>query len=94
MATIPGSSSIRERLGRTRRLVRDSIIEIDNKSLTHRPDLWGHHGMAREVSAILRKPLREPVDLSLFPRVRSQRSASASKTSICALAIARSSSRM
>ena len=30
----------------------DSIIEVDNKSLTHRPDLWGHHGMAREVAAI------------------------------------------
>ncbi|MES1258139.1 MAG: phenylalanine--tRNA ligase subunit beta, partial [Acidobacteriota bacterium] len=29
----------------------DHIIEIDNKSLTHRPDLWGHHGMAREVAA-------------------------------------------
>jgi phenylalanyl-tRNA synthetase beta chain len=31
----------------------DSIIEVDNKSLTHRPDLWGHYGMAREVAAIL-----------------------------------------
>src|SRR5882724_7085065 len=30
----------------------DSIIEIDNKSLTNRPDLWGHLGMAREVAAI------------------------------------------
>jgi len=30
----------------------DSVIEVDNKSLTHRPDLWGHHGMAREVAAI------------------------------------------
>jgi phenylalanyl-tRNA synthetase beta chain len=30
----------------------DSIIEIDNKSLTHRPDLWGHYGFARELSAI------------------------------------------
>jgi phenylalanyl-tRNA synthetase beta chain len=30
----------------------DAIIEIDNKSLTHRPDLWGHYGMAREVAAI------------------------------------------
>ncbi len=39
----------------------DSIIEVDNKSLTHRPDLWGHHGMAREVSAILRKKLLDPV---------------------------------
>ena len=31
----------------------DSIIEIDNKSITHRPDLWGHYGMAREVAAIV-----------------------------------------
>jgi len=30
----------------------DSIIEIDNKSLTHRPDLWGHFGMAREVAGL------------------------------------------
>jgi phenylalanyl-tRNA synthetase beta chain len=30
----------------------DFIIEVDNKSLTHRPDLWGHYGMAREVAAI------------------------------------------
>jgi phenylalanyl-tRNA synthetase beta chain len=41
--------------------VPDHIIEIDNKSLTHRPDLWGHFGMAREVAAILGKPLRDPV---------------------------------
>ncbi|MDD2627750.1 MAG: phenylalanine--tRNA ligase subunit beta [Clostridia bacterium] len=30
----------------------DLIIEIDNKSLTNRPDMWGHYGIAREVSAI------------------------------------------
>jgi phenylalanyl-tRNA synthetase beta chain len=42
-------------------LVPDFIIEVDNKSLTHRPDLWGHYGMAREVAAILSKPLRDPV---------------------------------
>jgi phenylalanyl-tRNA synthetase beta chain len=30
----------------------DWIIEIDNKSLTHRPDLWGHRGIAGEVAAI------------------------------------------
>ncbi len=35
----------------------DVILEIDNKSLTHRPDLWGHHGIARELSAIYRVPL-------------------------------------
>lgn len=31
----------------------DQILEVDNKSLTNRPDLWGHHGMAREISAFL-----------------------------------------
>jgi phenylalanyl-tRNA synthetase beta chain len=48
-------------------LVADSIIEVDNKSLTHRPDLWGHHGMAREVAAIAHLPLREAVNLKLLP---------------------------
>lgn len=30
----------------------DKIIDVDNKSLTHRPDLMGHRGIARELSAI------------------------------------------
>lgn len=34
----------------------DIVLEIDNKSLTHRPDLWGHLGMAREFSAVYHKP--------------------------------------
>ncbi len=33
----------------------DVIFEIDNKSLSNRPDLWGHHGMAREVAALFGK---------------------------------------
>jgi phenylalanyl-tRNA synthetase beta chain len=45
----------------------DWVIEVDNKSLTHRPDLWGHHGMAREVAAIAGGKLREPADASLIP---------------------------
>ena len=36
----------------------DTLLEIDNKSLTHRPDLWGHYGIAREVAAIFERPLR------------------------------------
>ncbi|HJT89287.1 MAG TPA: phenylalanine--tRNA ligase subunit beta [Bryobacteraceae bacterium] len=48
--------------------VPDSIIEIDNKSLTHRPDLWGHLGMAREVSAILGHRLKDPVRLEMLPQ--------------------------
>ncbi len=51
-------------------LVSDTIIEVDNKSLTHRPDLWGHHGMAREVAAITASPLRDPVRLGLLPAIR------------------------
>lgn len=45
----------------------DHIIDIDNKSITHRPDLWGHFGMAREVAAILRKPLKDPVNMDFLP---------------------------
>ena len=32
--------------------IEDIIVDIDNKSLTHRPDLWGHYGIAREIAAI------------------------------------------
>ncbi|MCA9504674.1 MAG: phenylalanine--tRNA ligase subunit beta [Myxococcales bacterium] len=42
----------------------DWVIEIDNKSLTHRPDLWGHRGLAREVAAIYERELL-PLDTSL-----------------------------
>lgn len=38
--------------------IEDTLFEIDNKSLTHRPDLWGHRGIAREVAALLDRPLR------------------------------------
>ena len=40
----------------------DTILEIDNKSLTHRPDLWGHYGVAREIAAIFSRDLK-PLDL-------------------------------
>ena len=30
----------------------DVVFEIDNKSLTNRPDLWCHYGIARELSAL------------------------------------------
>ncbi|MCY3003262.1 MAG: phenylalanine--tRNA ligase subunit beta [Planctomycetota bacterium] len=42
----------------------DWVIEIDNKSVTHRPDLWGHRGIAAELAAILRRPLK-PLDFTL-----------------------------
>jgi phenylalanyl-tRNA synthetase beta chain len=49
----------------------DAIIEIDNKSLTHRPDLWGHFGMAREIAAITGKPLKDPVKPGLVASAES-----------------------
>ncbi len=36
----------------------DVIVEIDNKSLTNRPDLWGHYGIAREIAAIYGRELK------------------------------------
>lgn len=36
----------------------DHVLEIDNKSLTNRPDLWGHYGIARELAAIYDRELK------------------------------------
>lgn len=36
----------------------DAILEIDNKSLSNRPDLWGHYGMAREVAVLTNHTLK------------------------------------
>ncbi len=41
--------------------IQDIIVEIDNKSLTNRPDLWGHLGIAREICAITGNKLL-PID--------------------------------
>ena len=48
--------------------IEDIIFEVDNKSLTNRPDLWGHYGIAREFAAIAKRPLKQiPVcDLSKY----------------------------
>ena len=39
--------------------IEDVIWEIDNKSITNRPDLWGHYGIAREIAAITGRELKE-----------------------------------
>lgn len=46
----------------------DFIIEIENKSLTNRPDLWCHYGIARELSAIYGGKLK---DLPKFEKIQS-----------------------
>ena len=40
--------------------IRDAIIEVGNTAITHRPDLWGHLGFARELAALLGKELLAP----------------------------------
>ena len=42
------------------KLESDIILDVDNKSLTHRPDLWGMLGLAREFAANHKKPLKNP----------------------------------
>ncbi len=46
----------------------DIIFEVDNKSLTNRPDLWSHYGIAREFATITGRELKPvPVcDLSAY----------------------------
>lgn len=39
--------------------IEDVIFEVDNKSLTNRPDLWGHYGIAREFAALTGRELKE-----------------------------------
>ncbi len=48
--------------------IRDTVFEVDNKSLTNRPDLWGHYGIAREFAALTGQPLKplETVSLEAF----------------------------
>lgn len=41
----------------------DYVLTIDNKSITHRPDLWSHRGIAREIGALYGMELKP---LSLF----------------------------
>lgn len=46
----------------------DIIFEVDNKSLTNRPDLWGHYGIAREFAALSGRELKPmpTADLSKY----------------------------
>ena len=48
--------------------IEDIVFEVDNKSLTNRPDLWGHYGIAREFAALAGRPLKplESVDLTQY----------------------------
>ena len=55
---VPAGTSLADALD-----LNDVLLEIDNKSMTNRPDLWGHYGIAREIAALYHLPLKkiEPV---------------------------------
>ena len=44
---VPAGTSLADALD-----MNDVLLEIDNKSMTNRPDLWGHYGIAREIAAL------------------------------------------
>ena len=48
--------------------IEDTIFEVDNKSLTNRPDLWGHYGIAREIAVLTKRPLKslDRIDTSIY----------------------------
>jgi len=50
----------------------DVRFEIDNKSITHRPDLWCHEGFAREIGAIFNRPFKSVVDYSLLDTLKNR----------------------
>ncbi|MBR6999387.1 MAG: phenylalanine--tRNA ligase subunit beta [Lachnospiraceae bacterium] len=55
---VPAGTTIADALD-----LNDVLLEIDNKSMTNRPDLWGHYGIAREIAALYKLPMKkiEPV---------------------------------
>lgn len=48
----------------------DTVLDIDNKSLTHRPDLWGHYGMSREFSALYESEFKRPFNPQWMEKMR------------------------
>lgn len=36
----------------------DIILEVDNKTITHRPDMWSHRGFAREIALLCHSELK------------------------------------
>ncbi|MFA5318271.1 MAG: phenylalanine--tRNA ligase subunit beta [Patescibacteria group bacterium] len=55
---LPQNCKVGESLAKALKL-NDVIYDIDNKSMTHRPDLWSHYGIARDLAAILNLKLKK-----------------------------------
>ena len=61
--TLPNGTDIKDVFA-----IDDIVFEVDNKSLTNRPDLWGHYGIAREFAVLAGRPLKPlpTADLSQY----------------------------
>lgn len=57
----------------------DYILEVENKTINHRPDMWGHIGFAREIRAIFNLPWR---DTFAFSGITSDKTTEAMQLSI------------
>ncbi len=60
----------------------DVILDVDNKSLTHRPDLWGYYGLAREFAAAHAKPLKNPFSSDWQKKIEGQFNTKSSPISV------------
>ena len=60
---VPAGTSLADALD-----LNDVLLEIDNKSMTNRPDLWGHYGIAREIAALYNLPLKEITPVTIDTR--------------------------
>ena len=61
---LPAKTKVGTPITKVLKGLQDEIIDIDNKSITNRPDLWGHYGIARELSVIFDRPLKQ-IDTSI-----------------------------
>lgn len=69
---LPEGATIGQPMLEFLKLKADTILDVDNKSLTHRPDLWGHLGIAREFSAAYDIDLINPYGKSWEEKLESQ----------------------
>ncbi|PJE60019.1 MAG: phenylalanine--tRNA ligase subunit beta [Candidatus Portnoybacteria bacterium CG10_big_fil_rev_8_21_14_0_10_44_7] len=65
----PYNLSVGQNLGEALEL-NDTVYEIENKTITHRADLWSHYGFARELAALLNTKFNEysPDKLKIRPK--------------------------
>lgn len=53
--------------------LKDIIFEVDNKSITHRPDLWSHYGMARDIAAFLDVRMKSEFKANLTKKTKEKK---------------------